>query len=461
MNLLEYAGKFHPLAVHLPIGILVLFCIVAILIDRKELINAHKIVRLWILVGAVTATFASISGYLLSTTGSYGSDLVDRHMILGFTLTAGTWILWFALPVILGSGRMVFNVAIAAIFIVLIFTGHAGGSLTHGEDFLTPPPITSWFSGRSSEEVKIRRDMAAGEVALLIFEQKCISCHGSSKQKGDLRLDSEEAILTGGESGRLFDDDPAQSHLLERIHLLLDDDDHMPPKERKQLSQDELDFLSWWIINEAKFDETLQELNFPDSINGLLNSETEEPVSMYVPEQQVKPADDNALIELENLGVAVYPVAENSNYLSVHFLNVLPENADQALQNLENISDQLVWLRLDYQQVNEESWQSLGLLDNLRKLSLKNTNVTDQYLSALASMKGLRQLNLVGTDVTMEGLKAMGNHPDLQHLFLYQTYVGQSDYPALSNLFPSAQIDTGNYKVPILESDTTVLRSKQ
>ena len=35
-----------------------------------------------------------------------------------------------------------------------------------------------------------------------ILDNKCVKCHNQNKSKGDLMLNSKEAILKGGESGR-------------------------------------------------------------------------------------------------------------------------------------------------------------------------------------------------------------------------------------------------------------------
>src|SRR3989442_10061653 len=36
-----------------------------------------------------------------------------------------------------------------------------------------------------------------------LFEASCFRCHGDEKQKGELRLDSLEAVLKGGEDGKV------------------------------------------------------------------------------------------------------------------------------------------------------------------------------------------------------------------------------------------------------------------
>jgi hypothetical protein len=74
---------------------------------------------------------------------------------------------------------------------LIIITGHLGGSLTHGSDFLT-----KGFSEKDSvaeKEIKPIADVQEAnvyaDIVQPIFESKCYSCHNKSKKKGKLRLD--------------------------------------------------------------------------------------------------------------------------------------------------------------------------------------------------------------------------------------------------------------------------------
>lgn len=76
-----------------------------------------------------------------------------------------------------------------------------------------------------------------------VLVTKCHSCHGQEKQKGGLRLDSSEAILTGGESGPAFEPTkPDESLLLEAIHYKSLE---MPPDGK--LPEEEIAALTAWI----------------------------------------------------------------------------------------------------------------------------------------------------------------------------------------------------------------------
>jgi len=83
-----------------------------------------------------------------------------------------------------------------------------------------------------------------------ILEKSCIECHGEKKQKGKFRLDSREALLKGGESGKssVVEGDPEKSDLIKMIaRTHTDEDMHMPPKVEKKLSPEQVKIISEWI----------------------------------------------------------------------------------------------------------------------------------------------------------------------------------------------------------------------
>lgn len=84
-----------------------------------------------------------------------------------------------------------------------------------------------------------------------ILETGCVSCHGATRQKGGLRLDTLEAALKGGESGpALVPGDPAKSRLIARVNLHANDDDRMPPKD-EPLNERQKFLLTSWIKSGA------------------------------------------------------------------------------------------------------------------------------------------------------------------------------------------------------------------
>jgi hypothetical protein len=77
-----------------------------------------------------------------------------------------------------------------------------------------------------------------------VLAENCFNCHGDRKQKAGLRLDSRQALLTGGETGpAIVPGHPEQSLLLKALHY--QDELKMPPKG--QLRDAEVAALTTWI----------------------------------------------------------------------------------------------------------------------------------------------------------------------------------------------------------------------
>ncbi|MBN9692703.1 MAG: DUF1553 domain-containing protein [Verrucomicrobia bacterium] len=83
-----------------------------------------------------------------------------------------------------------------------------------------------------------------------ILANECYECHGATKQKGGLRLDSREALRRGGDSGVvLVPGDPAASLLLRSVRHT--EPDLEMPKDRPQLASSVLVDLAQWIQDGA------------------------------------------------------------------------------------------------------------------------------------------------------------------------------------------------------------------
>ncbi|HEY3788227.1 MAG TPA: DUF1549 domain-containing protein, partial [Urbifossiella sp.] len=93
---------------------------------------------------------------------------------------------------------------------------------------------------------------AAEPVDNEIFEKKvrpilaanCLACHGKDKQKADLRLDSREAMLKGGENGPSLK--PGDSENSPLIKAILYDGDIKMPKKGK-MTAEEIAILTTWV----------------------------------------------------------------------------------------------------------------------------------------------------------------------------------------------------------------------
>ena len=79
-----------------------------------------------------------------------------------------------------------------------------------------------------------------------VLTARCYSCHGVLKQEGDLRLDTVDLMLKGGDSGpAIVAEDIGSSVLMERITS--DDEDLRMPPEGHRLTSEQIDFIVEWI----------------------------------------------------------------------------------------------------------------------------------------------------------------------------------------------------------------------
>ena len=461
-TILELIGRFHPLLVHLPIGIL-LIAIFFYWLSRKEkyalLQPATGIALFW---GMISAVLSCITGYLLSQSGEYDAQLAERHQWLGISVAVVSLLVY-----LFHLWENNFEKWLVPVLLMLIIvTGHLGGSLTHGSDYLTK----SFSSDKNNNTAIKRKQIDDIQQAVVykdlikpILEARCYGCHGPNKQKGKLRLDEPDHILKGGEDGKIIiAGKPGESDLIERILLSKDDDDHMPPKEKPQLSKQDIDLLHWWVSSGADFDKKVNECVQTEQVKSVLialqtgRSINENNLS-DVPSATVSKADEQIIAALKRRGAAVFPVAMNSNYLSVNFVTVdSVTNGDLKL--LEPLGKQLIWLKLSRSKIPDSAWVLISKLSSLTRLYLERTNLTDKDVEQLAALTRLQYLNLSGTKVSAQGLEKLKEIKNLKQIFIYQTGISSSEWVTLKKIFPATNIDTGGYKVPVLMSDTVELK---
>jgi hypothetical protein len=65
-----------------------------------------------------------------------------------------------------------------------------------------------------------------------MLEASCFRCHGEDRQKGERRLDSREALLKGGENGKIIDPGYGTKSIMLFAAAQVNDDGAMPPKRR-------------------------------------------------------------------------------------------------------------------------------------------------------------------------------------------------------------------------------------
>ncbi|MEJ0081484.1 MAG: c-type cytochrome domain-containing protein [Puia sp.] len=468
LSILEFIGHFHPLLVHLPIGILLTALFLQWLSGRDNYRSYASVVPVVLLMGVIAAFLSCITGWILSTTDDYDKTLVSWHMWMGIAV-AFTSLLLYAKT--LNPRFAISKKLLTLILLTLILvTGHLGGSLTHGSDYLTKP-LADVFGKDTVANASIKpipnvqEAFVYSDVVRPILQTKCYSCHGENKQKGKLRMDDSLLLMKGGKDGKvILAGNAKESDLIKRLLLPVDNEDHMPPKEKSQPSENQIALLEWWISQGAGFGKKVKDVTQPEKIVPILfalqKTSIMEKEAMDIPVAKVEEADKSIIEKMKKQGIVVLPVAQNSHYLQANFITDTVIN-NEDLQLLSAIKKQLIWLKLGHTNISDANMAAIGQLGNLTRLNLEHTDISDKGLGTLQALRNLQYLNLVGTKVTLQGVMQLKELNSLHSLYLYQTNINRKDWTKVQNAFPKTTIDSGGYQVTMLPTDTTIIKVKK
>jgi uncharacterized membrane protein len=437
-NLIELIGRFHPLVVHLPIGILLLAISIEFYIKIKKDPYLTPFLPLLWGVGFASSVLACIMGFMLKLGGGYEEDALDLHQNFGIALAVITGVIFFSIKSEF-IRRIKFPFVVVSTFL-LFGVGHFGGNLTHGEDYLTQP--LQAMLGNEPKRVA-RKPVANIEEAVVyldvvepILYNKCQKCHNSSKKKGDLRLDLPELILKGGEHGPVIvAGNAASSEIYTRLLLPEEDDKRMPPKGKTEMSAEEIQVIKWWIDEgKADFKIKVAQLKKTDEIKTALaklgkgsagqlaENEGESKEKSEIPAIKVTAPKASELAALEKDGIVFSPLTPDNKFLAVNLVNN-PNFSDSQMEKLLKFKEQIIWLDLSDTKITDNSLKYISQFKNLTRLSLDNTAITDAGLSHLKALSRLRHLNLYHTNVSDVGLKMLSNCKELSTLHLWETKV--------------------------------------
>ena len=468
LSILEFFGHFHPLIVHLPIGILLTGIFLQWMSGKEKYRLFQSAVPVVLLAGTMAAFLSCITGWVLSLTDDYDKTIVGWHLWMGISVAFTSMLLYLkALNPRFGISKKL----LAVVLLILIFvTGHLGGSLTHGSDYLTKPLADIFGKDTVASAVirqlpNVQEAYVYSDVVKPILQTKCYSCHGENKQKGKLRLDDSLLVMKGGKDGKVvLPGNEKESDLIKRLLLPVDNEDHMPPKEKSQPSENQITLLKWWISQGARFGKKVREVSQPEKIAPILfalqKTNVVEKEPMDIPAAKVENADERIIEKMKMRGIVVLPVAQNSHYLQANFVTDTIINKED-LQLLSAIQKQLIWLKIGNTNISDANMATIALLGNLTRLDLDHTDISDKGLRLVQALQHLQYLKLVGTKVTFQGVMQLKELNSLHSLYLYQTNINRKDWPKLQNAFPKTKIDSGGYLVERLATDTVIVRVKK
>lgn len=421
-----FIGRFHPLIVHLPIGFLAALIALQILhwVIRSDFRAATRVL-LWLC--ALSAFASTAVGTMLTWPGDYSGELLSNHRWFGIATSAVCVWMLFAHHIVGRLGSLLYSILLIASLALVSITGHYGGSLTHGEDYLTAHlPVAL---GGKPEPLPIdkgtKEDAAIYAAAIQpIIESKCVECHNPAKNNGELRMDTMELLLAGGKHGpALKPGDAAASLMIERANLPLDHKEHMPPAGKPQLTDSELELLSWWIDRGAKERVPLTEDLPPPAALALLEKNlgfqvAAPEVPMLTWEEVVKAGA--SLAKVPNL--AVRRSSMDSAALNV-FIASGAKDPDALIASLEPIKANIVLLDAGKTKISKDSFPAIAGFANLEELRLHATATTDRDVAKLAPLRKLKKINLNGTEVTDSSIEFLSKFPNIVQLAVWNTTI--------------------------------------
>ena len=262
-----FFGPFHMVVLHYPIGFLTLAAILELWAMFRPAGPGRQVLGLVLPLTAAASVAAAALGWLRAGEGGFDPELLAWHRWTGIAvavLAVGDCLMHrISGDCIRGAThRFGYRGSLAAAAACLVVAGHFGGSLTHGEGFLTlnaPPFVRDLIAKPTAKTPVADGGTSVGLYASVVrpaFEKKCYSCHGTEKQKGKFRLDQREALLKGGGSGEVAvaPGDIQKSRLMRQLLLPRDHDDAMPPQGKEPLTPAEIVAVAQWIQAGAKFE---------------------------------------------------------------------------------------------------------------------------------------------------------------------------------------------------------------
>lgn len=410
----QFLGRFHVLAVHLPIGFIILLPLLEVAGSFRP---ALRETAGFVLGFAVAACLGSLAlGYLLAWGSGEAGAVVTRHLWGGIALCIGTLLCALVRPAwASGADRHVYPSLLVFVLLALVWTAHEGGSLTHGSNYLSeymPAPL------RNALSMGVVRAAASNSFYAQhidpILENNCVSCHGDGKIKGGLRLDSYDGLMRGGKEGAVVvPGKPERSLLLERITLPPDNKHFMPAEGKPPLRPEQIAWIRAWVQQGASPSATtLAGISLPAG-------------PTEIPLQPV--GDYSALLPeiratQNGVGAKLEPLSSNaSDGLVLNTVDVAASFGDAQLAAFRKFAPFIVEADLARTAVTDASFTTLAQFTHLRAIHLEGTAVTGIGLAKLTRLSQLTYLNLSGTRVTSVAVAPLRSMKNLRHIYLFDT----------------------------------------
>lgn len=419
-----FLGRFHPVLLHLPIGVLVVTFFIDILgrIQKEYPLATIKNLLGFTALSAITTCFL---GHFLSLEGGYKQETLDLHFYTGILTAALATILFIlSLKPDFNTNKLFLPLFFVAL-ISLGITGHLGSVLTHGDAFLT-----EYASAPEKEKtievvdsLRLYKDVVGK-----ILDQKCVPCHNATKKKGKLSLLTKTDLLKGGINGpSIISGDLGASLLHTRILLPISNEEHMPPKDKEQLTKDEIWLLEHWIKTGADFESKVTNIAGNNALKKKLTA------YLVFNKIEIPKAAKSDIEKVKNVGFRIFEIVPNQAELNVKYVGKIPTK--KALDTLSVLKDQITELDFSTAEISDEMTPIISQLTNLKMLRLNSPKITDKTLKHLKSLTNLEVLNLYNTGISNQGLNELLSRIQPNKIYTWSTQIHKDTAKKLAAKF--------------------------
>ncbi|MFC4722801.1 DUF2231 domain-containing protein [Geojedonia litorea] len=434
-----FIGRFHPLLVHLPIGIFILGFILELQFQfgYRKFINSRKLIIFIYALGLLSGILAALTGWLLSFSNDYGINALDNHKQLGIaTLLVMLLVIIYQVKAQEAKGKS--KIAASTLVIILIgLTGHFGGNLTHGPDYLVkygPGFIKNYedvtlrdkLKGKHPDSVKIYSD-----IIYPIIQNNCISCHNTENAMGGLSLAKYNNLFKDADYAiPVLPKNPDKSELFVRVSLPADHDKAMPPRG-PGFGYTDIEILRYWISNGADSLASFNSEAMSSELIALINRDygLDYKPRPYYEKVKVDSLDNEILAELRNSRFRANYLSENNFLLDVSFIG--DTISKDQIQILNRAASHITFLNLSNSNLTEELLNELVEIPHLNRINFSKNRLDHNLSSYLAKHQHIESANLNETDLTNESLQNLLSKSKLLRVYVLNTKVTKDQISSL------------------------------
>lgn len=421
---LLFLGRFHPLVVHLPIAFVLLLPVFEIPLPFLARPSRRGASAILIFSALVTLIGAILFGWLLAYAGGYQGTLLMQHAWAA--VITGTLL---SLAVLIWNRDLPRIALILASVAAVSLTGHLGGELSHGVDYLTeyaPEPIRFLLTGES-KIAQTNGDMTVYSAVIApALKRSCLQCHNAGTANGGLDMSSLKSLMKGGEDGPVIvPGKPDESLMIKRVCLAPDDPKSMPPAPKPPLTPAELAVLRAWIASGAKPDTEIGDLTGLPLEGRNLVASRRKALRPKPPEiADPTPSMTAILKAAKDAGIRIITLSANPREgLSLQTFGKGAAVDDSKIAMVTPAAPFLVEVELADTKITDKSLDTLASFPNLRAVDISRTSVTSAGASKLLALPHLEVLILTGTGIDDSWLKSVHPGASLRTLGLFQTKV--------------------------------------